>query len=278
MLHRFFRYFLFMAVLVFSCLSCNEDDPSINASRLRVKLTDASSLVLKELYVEIKEISVFLVDTTGQGEWTDLQFSGKSFDVLKLNNGKTVQIVDQYVSAHKVLRQVKLTFGTNNRFVTNTGKSLPLQLPAELSDGMIIDAVEMELRTNTIYSLIIDLNAAVSVRESNGEYFLYPVIRAFPETYGGKIKGYVAPLVEANPFVTLVQDTDTLFTYPVSETAGSDTGMFQFIGLNEGEWEVHIIANPETNYSDTVLISTVEAGKTTELTPKPIRLKPLAGN
>lgn len=277
MFYKPFRYILFIAVLGFLWQACEGDDPSVNASRLRIKLTDATSLVLKEFHVDIREISVFLVDTaSSEGEWTILEFPGRTYDILKLINGKTVQLVDQYVPAGTELQQIKLVLGDGNHLITNTNKPIPLQIPAELEEGIVIDAVKMELRTNTISSMIIDLNAALSVRESANEtYFLYPQARAFPETYGGKLRGYVAPL-ESSPFVAIIQDEDTLFSLPERETLGDNMGMFQFIGLKEGEWEVHLVPDPESGYSDTVFISTVEVGKTTDITPKPIRLKLLS--
>ncbi|MDR2815982.1 MAG: DUF4382 domain-containing protein, partial [Proteiniphilum sp.] len=82
--YRLFRYILLIAVLIFSWQACNSDDPSVNASRLRLKLTDATSLVIKEFHVDIREIAVFLVDTASrEGEWITLEFSGKTYDILK---------------------------------------------------------------------------------------------------------------------------------------------------------------------------------------------------
>lgn len=273
MLVRLFRYILFIALIIFSWQACDEDDPSVNASRLRLKLTDATSLVLKELHVDIREIAVFLVDTASQeGEWVTLEFSGRSYDVLTLINGKTVQLVDQYVPTGKELQQIRLMFGNDSRMVTNTAQPIPLHIPPEIEEGAVIDAIKMELRLNTISSMIIDLNAALSVREENGSYFLYPVLRAFPETYGGKLRGYVAP-PGACAFVAIVQDEDTLLTLPRRESTADNMEIFQFIGLAEGEWEVHLVANPETDYQDTVVITTVETGKLKDITPKPVTLK-----
>ncbi|MEA4918370.1 DUF4382 domain-containing protein [Proteiniphilum sp.] len=266
MRYKLFRYILFIVPLYFLWQACDGDDPSVNASRLRLKLTDATSLVLKEFHVDIKEISVFLVDTvSNEGEWKTLEFSGKSYDILKLTNGKTVQLVDQYVPAGTKLQQVKLLFGDDNRMVTNTNNVISLHIPTELQGGIVIDVIGMEMRLNTISSMIIDLNAAFSFRELNGTYFLYPEARAFPETYGGKLKGQVAP-IEASPSVAIVHEKDTFYTFPVRETFEAKTAMFQFIGLKAGEWEIHVFAHPESKFKDTVFVSNVEEGKTTDIT------------
>lgn len=279
MCYRPFRYTLLVSILLFLWLACDGEDPSVNASRLRLKLTDAASLVMKEFYVDIREISVFLVDTaTYEGEWVVLDFSGKTYDVLKLRNGKMVQLVDQYLPAGTVLQQIKLKFGSDNHMVVITEKDIepiPLRLPPELEEGLVIDALPMEMRLNTISSMVIDLNASLSVViTENGDHWLYPVARAFPEVYGGKMKGYVAP-PEANPYVIVIQEPDTFFTFPEIENSGDQMLMFQFIGLKEGEWEIHFVPDPESNFKDTVIIADIEQEKTFDITPKPVRLKRL---
>jgi hypothetical protein len=75
----------------------------------------------------------------------------------------------------------------------------------------------------------------------------------------------VAP-IEANPYVAIIQETDTFFTFPDPD------GMFYFFGLNEGAWDIYLIANPESNYRDTVFTDTLSYGQKLELTPRPIRL------
>lgn len=275
MLKRIFRYILFLAI-IFSWQSCKEDDPSVNSSRLRIKLTDATATVLSEFHLDIREISVFLLDlSTNEGEWVSLDFSGRTYDILTLTNGKMVQMVDQYVPAGTELQKIKLLFGGGSSItlISETKKEeIPLHIPPELQDGLEIDAVNMEMRLNTISSMVIDVNAAFSFVESDGTYFLTPMVRAFPETFGGKLKGYVAPLI-ANPLVAIVYDKDTLFSLPVREKQDDRMAMFQFVGLKEGEWEIHVLADPQTAYLDTVFNFTVEAGKTNSITPSPIQLK-----
>ena len=73
--------------------------------------------------------------------------------------------------------------------------------------------------------------------------------------------------MEANPFVAIIQDTDTFYTFP------EPNGMFYFFGLKDGVWDIHLVANPETNYRDTVFTDTLSVGQKLELTPNPIRLQ-----
>lgn len=263
------RKILYIALIISSVIfiaGCETEKISDNATRLRIKLTDATSLVLREFHIDIREISLFVTDSVNtDGEWVQLDYTPDEYDIFKLMNGRTVQLVDQYFPVYKNIEKIRVVLGDNNRIITNTQKPIPLQKSQEIIDGVIIDDIEVELVQNVITSIIIDINAALSVRESNGNYFLNPVARAFPETFGGSIRGYVAPL-DANPFIAIVQEKDTLMTFPESD------GMFMFLGLNEGPWEIHLIADPVTIYRDTVFTDTVKMGERLELTPKPIRL------
>ncbi len=259
-------YYIILTVLLI-ITACRKEDISENAARLRIKLTDATSLVLKELHIDINEISVFVTDSINkEGEWISLEFSGGNYNLLNLMNGKTVQLVDQYFPSYKKIENIKLRLGNNNKLVTITNTPIPLQLSSEIIDGIIIENMEINLATNVISSVIIDINAALSISEINGNWFLKPVARAFPETYGGSIKGFVSPM-DANPYVAIIQDTDTFLTFPEAD------GMFYFFGLNEGAWDIHLIADPISNYRDTVLTDTISKGQKLELTPKPILLQ-----
>lgn len=270
MLNQVFKYIVLILLLTCSFLSCGKTDPSDNATRLRIKLTDATSLVIKELYIDIQHIDILVADSTGiDGEWERLQFAGGEYNLLKLMNGKSVQLVDQYFPAGKRLKNIRMILGDNNRLLTVTDTIVPLNIPTEIAEGFIIENVNAALPANIITSIVIDVNAALSIRELNGNYYLHPVSRAFPETFGGSLRGYVAP-VEAVAFVAIVQETDTFMTLPEGEE-----GMFMFTGLNPGSWEVHVKANPPSNFRDTIFTLAIEQGTIAEVTPRPIRLKPL---
>lgn len=261
-----FTYYIIFSI-IFLLNSCNIEDVSENAARLRVKLTDAGALSIKELHIDIREISLFVTDSVNsEGEWVQLEYTGGDYNLLTLMNGKTVQLVDQYFPSNKEIEKIRLLLGNNNRILTVTGgQPIPLQLSPEIIDGVIIDIVEVDLATNVISSIIIDINAALSIKEVNGNWFLKPAARAFAETSGGSIIGYVSPL-SANPYVVIIQENDTFMTFPEVD------GMFYFFGLNEGAWDIHLIANPESNYRDTVFTDTLSAGQKLELTPRPIQL------
>jgi len=223
--------------------------------------------LFSELYIDIRQIEVYATDTTGNdGEWVPLSFTGGEYNILQLMNGKTVQLVDQYFPAGKKIEKIKLILGSNNHFITVTTENISLNIPPEIAEGIIIENVNAILADHVITSVIIDINAALTVRESDGKYFLNPVARAFPETFGGKLRGSVNP-VDAVALIAVVHDGDTLLTLPEAD------GIFMFTGLMPGPWEIHLLAHPEGNYRDTVFTDTIKAGEIREITPKPIQMR-----
>ena len=101
-----------LLVLFIIIIGCDKGDSFNNAARLRVKLTDAASLVIKEMYVDISEISVFVTDSSNtNGEWIALEFTGGEYNLLKLMNGKSVQLVDQYFPSDVKIEKMRLLFG-----------------------------------------------------------------------------------------------------------------------------------------------------------------------
>lgn len=262
------RYFAILAWVVLSFHACGKQDISENAARLRIQLTDASTPGIKELHFDISAIEVWVTDTaSASGEWEPLDFKGGTYNLLSLMNGRTVQLVDQYFAAGKTVDQIKLVPGNNSHMMTVTAESIPLIIPPELADGIVIEHVNVTLSANIITSIVLDVNVALSVRESNGNFFLHPVARAFPETFGGKLRGYVTP-VETVGVIAVVHEADTLITIPEAD------GMFMFTGLTPGDWEVHLLTHPEAGYRDTVLTETITTGQIREIVPKPIRLLP----
>jgi len=100
------RHLVIMIAILFSFAACKNEDVSENAARLQIKLTDAASPVIKELYIDIRQIEVYVTDTTGnEGEWVPLAFPGREYNLLQLMNGKTAQLVDQYFPAGKKIEK-----------------------------------------------------------------------------------------------------------------------------------------------------------------------------
>lgn len=268
-MHRKYIYNILIATMIlFSFSHCGKEDISKDAARLRIKLTDAAAPSFKEMFIDINKIEVFHVDSVGgNGEWVELSYVGGEYNLLTLMNGKMVQLTDEYFQSGGKIDKIRITLGDNNRIKTITDKTFTLHKASRVVDYLVIDDVNAVLSPHVIVSIVIDINAALSIYELNGNYYLDPRARAFPETFGGSLKGNVVP-AEASPIILITREGDSLLSLPEGEQ-----GMFLFTGLEEGVWKVHLIAHPESPYQDTIFMSdTILRGKVTEIKPNPIRL------
>lgn len=246
--------------------ACTGNDPSLNATRLRINLTDApletraDSIVISEFNVDIQKIEISTTDTLGQNEaWSTLDYNGGVYNILPLTNGKLRQISDQYFPSG-ILRRMKIHFG-NSSTITVNGNNKNLLLDPQFENGVTYE-VNANLYANYISSIVVDINAALSFYERNGNYFFKPDVRVFAETYGGSLKGYVLPK-EAASTVVIANEKDTLFTLPESKD-----GMFKFLGLDVGVWDIYVFPASGSGYRDSIFSDTIFSGKTTELQSK----------
>lgn len=262
--------FILLVLLFGSTLGCVKEDANATASRIRVKLTGISAYELEEFQVEIAVIEVSFADSTNslQNTWIPLDFSGIKYDILTVKNGQSKQIIDQYISSG-VIDEVKIKFGTNSSLKIDNRVS-EIILPDELKEGLIVD-VDLPMQPSVISYLVLEMNASESVYQAEDQYILRPSIRAYSETFGGSLRGNVAP-EEAKPRITMIRDNDTLYTIPDRES-----GLFMLRALHEGVWEVQVKADPLSGYADTVFTDTIFNGKIRELKSK-IVLKEIGEN
>lgn len=255
---------LLTLLLVLFAVSCSKNDPSVNATRLRISLTDAplsskdGDVIITELNVDIEKIEVSMVDSVDSSveNWVTLTHNGELHNVLSLTNGKQKQIVDQYFPTG-VLRQLRITFGGNSNMKAN-GVMKDVVLDPSARDGIVFD-VNANLYANYISNIILDLNAALSLHEDNGNFIFNPSIRVFAEASTGSLKGYALPQ-NANPIVVITNKIDTLLTMPEFTD-----GLFVFMGLSAGEWDIHVLSDPALGYRDSIFSDTVYIGQTTDL-------------
>lgn len=254
--------FLILILVLSSFVSCIKDDANANSSRLRVKISNMPTDIFEEFHIDISKIEVSHNSSADSSEnvWNELDFKGIDSDILDLYNGRVTQIIDQFFPSGTI-NQIKIFFGTNNYLETSNGKS-EIIIPENIqNNGFLVD-VNLALQPNVISYLMLEINTSKSVYKNGDNYILSPVIRAFSETFGGSLKGYVSP-AEAEPSITIIKDEDTLFTF-----TDEATGMFMFKGLNEGIWEINVSARPLTGYQDTIFTDTIFSGQLREIKTK----------
>ena len=158
-----------LAVLLIGFVACQKDNEK-GTTDLKIRLTD-NPYNATEVNVDIKEVLVTMRDdSTG---WVSLNTNAKVYNLLGLQNG-----VDTLLAIGTVptgtLKEIRFVLGTNNSIMINN-VTYPLTIPSGSESGLKIK-VNKQLNTS-IDSLLIDFDAALSVKEQNGAYKLMPVIK-----------------------------------------------------------------------------------------------------
>ena len=152
------------ASLIFSCKKENKQVP------VQILLTD-NPVAYDEVNVEITGIQVKMSeDTTG---WVSLDTDQGVYNLLELQNGLTDTIAKGNVP-DGILKEVRFVLGSDNSVVVN-GEEKPLTIPSGSESGLKVK-IDKDLK-ETLNSFILDFDAALSIKEENGEYKLRPVIK-----------------------------------------------------------------------------------------------------
>jgi hypothetical protein len=149
--------------------SCKKDNSS-GTSNLKVKLTDAPA-AFDEVNVDIREVRVNLRDdSTG---WTSLNTNANVYNLLGLQNGVDTLLATGTVQAG-TLQEIRLILGSNNSVVVG-GVTFPLTIPSGSESGLKIKVGKNIMAG--IDSVIVDFDAALSIKLEAGGYKLRPVLR-----------------------------------------------------------------------------------------------------
>jgi len=150
-------------------LACSKEN-SLKQSTLKIRMTD-NPADWDEVNIDLREVKVNLKDDSSG--WVNLQTNAGVYDLLQLQNGVDTLIAQGQVPAGTV-KEIRLVLGDNNSIVVN-GQTHPLTIPSGGSSGLKIK-IHKNVSSN-LDSLLIDFDAALSVKEENGSYKLRPVIK-----------------------------------------------------------------------------------------------------
>ena len=168
------------------------------------------------------------------GEWIDLNFTPKVIDVLSLRNGIETQLGTANIDAGTV-RKIRITLGTKNSVVKG-GVTYDLLMDSQTSNFLYIKLFDKhrERGNRNDVKVWVDFDIANSIVESNGKFYLKPVLRPFCNANFGEIEGKVLPL-------------DAKAVVRVSDGAGfnavalpSREGEFKVRGLADGTYTVTV--------------------------------------
>jgi hypothetical protein len=155
-------------------MACQKENPNEagGSSTLRIRMTDAPASY-DEVNVDLKEVRVHFRDSADSAGWVSLPTNAGIYDLLGLQNGVDTLIAQGLVPLGTV-KEIRFVLGDSNSIVVN-GQSHPLTIPSGSSSGLKIK-VNKKIATS-LDSLLIDFDAALSVKEQNGNYKLMPVLK-----------------------------------------------------------------------------------------------------
>lgn len=166
---------LFLISTSFFIASCNKDDNG-GQSTVNVRMTDAPT-VLEEVNIDLQRVEIkFSNDTTSTTDTTGfatLNSRPGIYNLLALQNGIDT-LIGTGVFPTGMVKEIRLILGPNNT-VKENGQVFPLTIPSGSSSGLKIK-INKRLRSS-IETLLIDFDAALSVRKETDGYKLRPVIK-----------------------------------------------------------------------------------------------------
>jgi hypothetical protein len=165
-----FRLLALAAIVVVSTFAACKKDQTNAQPRLQIRLTDAP-VALDEVNVELKQVIVKM--DRDENKWITLPTKAGVYNLLSLQNGVTALIADGTVE-QGVVKEIRLVLGSQNTVVAG-GKTYPLTIPSGSESGLKIK-IGKQVRQN-LESLLIDFDAALSVKKDQDGYKLRPVLR-----------------------------------------------------------------------------------------------------
>lgn len=156
-------------------VSCSKNDNE--TSNLRVRLTD-NPIDLDSVFVDVREVRVKMgdnaADSLNNEGWVTLTTNAGIYDLLSLQNGVDTLLAVGTVPTGSV-KEIRLILGDNNRVVDTLGVSHSLRIPSGSESGL---KIKVNRRLNaTLETLLIDFDAALSIRKEASGYKLRPVIK-----------------------------------------------------------------------------------------------------
>ena len=160
-------FFFAISISIIACKKSNKTVP------VQILLTD-NPTSYDEVNVHIMDIKIKM--NNEDAGWTDIDAKDTTVNLLDLQDGITKLIANGDVP-EGVLKEVRFILGSDNTIVVG-GTSHPLQTPSAEDSGLKIK-IDKHLE-ETLNTIVLDFDAALSIKEENGNYRLSPVIRLKP--------------------------------------------------------------------------------------------------
>jgi hypothetical protein len=259
---RFFPLGIVGIYILIILSGCSKSTKNSSEGEIKIYLADEPA-DFDAVNIVVSEVSVHISNAESTSGWTVLCDTTQTYDLLELRNGAMALFAEHQLNpGHYTQIRLKITDGSH---VIIDSARYDLEIPSGSQSGLKLNH-QFQIHENQAYQLLLDFDAEKSIiKKGNGEYQLKPVIRTIVMATSGSISGTVDPKsIEA--FALTNSDT-------VARTHSDTSGYFMLIGLPQGSYSVHILAD-DTTYADTTFSDVaVVAGQTTELGIIPLRKK-----
>ena len=140
-------------------------------STLHVRMTDAPT-ALEEVNVDLKQVNIKFESDTNN--WVSMATKAGVYNLLDFQDGLDTLIAQGTFPEGSLVKEIRLVLGSDNSIKTD-GNIYPLTIPSGSESGLKIK-VGKHLRTS-IDSLLIDFDAALSIKKEGDAFKLRPVIK-----------------------------------------------------------------------------------------------------
>lgn len=221
---------LSLALIIFFT-ACGSDESS-NAIKLQIRLTDAPG-DYEEVNVDINGIEYHVSGGDQPSGWFNVEnVNSGVYNLLDFTNGIDTVLVDSELSAGKI-SQIRLILGDDNSVVVDA-VSFSMTTPSAQQSGLKLNLHE-DLLEGITYKILLDFDAAKSVKDTPQGYSLKPTIRILSEAQDGALRGNISPINISPAIFAIDANQDSVGTYP------DEAGDYLIGGLAEGTYKVAFV-------------------------------------
>jgi hypothetical protein len=219
---RYLLFFLFVLLLIY-LYSCKKEEPEVGT--LKISLTDAPG-DFQAVNLEIKKVKLHSNLSHPEADWIEMETQAGIYDMIGLSTGKDTLLASGELPTGPY-HHLRIELGSRNTVVVNGG-TFPLNVPG----SKIEIPSSTNINENEERHLLVDIDVRASiVKDSAGNYTLYPAVRVADVSSTGSIRGIVDPATNGCK-VYAIAGFDTIGSY------AAPGGEFKILGLAPGMYRV----------------------------------------
>lgn len=250
------KYLALISLLLLASCSSAPTNSSATDGSVQFLLTDAPGD-----FVAVT-VDIARVDVKRDGaDWQTVLSDIEPQDLLELQNGATALLGETELSAGKY-QQIRLILEAASVTVEEAAGNQTYDLTIPSSQNTGIKLIGLEVEADVITRVVLDFDAAASIKQTGQGYQLQPVIRAVADTEAGSVFGTVTATADEAPIEAPAAPTLAGATVRVTDAANvavttlsAEDGQFKLIALPAGEYRLDIEAEGYAPYSQMITVT-----------------------